>query len=214
MSSQPPPLFVMHPWHAPTLSTNNYESLCCYVEITPQDSVKFELDKATGLLKVDRPQKYSNFCPCLYGFLPKTYSGTLSGQYCSQQTGKANVQGDGDPIDVCILTEKNISHGNILLQARPIGGMRIIDSNEADDKIIAVLEDDLVYASIQDISECPKTILDMIQHYFLTYKATPDHLINSKPAKIEIISLYGKHEAQKVIQLGHKDYLEYFNISE
>lgn len=201
---------VVHPWHGPILTTDNYKTLCCYIEITPQDSVKFELDKGTGLLKVDRPQRYSNFCPCLYGLLPRTYCGNLSGDYSGKQSGKTQIQGDQDPLDVCVLTEKNIVHGNILLQARPIGGLRIIDSGEADDKIIAVLENDLVYGDIQDISDCPATVLDMIQHYFLTYKATPEHLIQAKPAKIEIIGTYGKEEAQHVIQLAHEDYIQVF----
>ncbi|WP_416336392.1 inorganic pyrophosphatase [Chlamydia psittaci] len=208
--SEKPSLSIMHPWHGPILTQDNYESLCCYIEITPQDSVKFELDKATGLLKVDRPQKFSNFCPCLYGLLPRTYCGELSGKYSGEQSLKADIRGDDDPLDVCVLTEKNITHGNILLQAHPIGGLRIIDSGEADDKIIAVLEDDLVFSEMQDISDCPCTVIDMIQHYFLTYKATPEHLINAKPAKIEIVGIYGKKEAQKVIQLAHEDYLNKF----
>ncbi|EPP34807.1 soluble inorganic pyrophosphatase 2 [Chlamydia ibidis] len=202
---------LVHPWHGPELTQNNYQSLCCYIEITPQDSVKFELDKDSGLLKVDRPQKFSNFCPCLYGLLPRTYCGDLSGKYSGEQSCKENISGDGDPLDICVLTEKNITHGNILLQARPIGGLRIIDSGEADDKIIAVLEDDLVFGGIQDISDCPGTVLDMIQHYFLTYKATPEHLMNAKPAKIEIVGIYGKREAEKVIDLAHQDYLNYFS---
>lgn len=201
---------IIHPWHGPELTQDNYESLCCYIEITPQDSVKFELDKLSGLLKVDRPQKFSNFCPCLYGLLPRTYCGELSGKYSGEQSLKENIQGDKDPLDVCVLTEKNITHGNILLQAKPIGGLRIIDSGEADDKIIAVLEDDLVFSEIEDISDCPGTVLDMIQHYFLTYKATPEHLMNAQPAKIEIVGIYGKKEAQKVIQLAHQDYLNAF----
>ncbi|AOQ16042.1 inorganic pyrophosphatase [Chlamydia trachomatis] len=204
------PLSIAHPWHGPVLTRDDYESLCCYIEITPADSVKFELDKETGILKVDRPQKFSNFCPCLYGLLPKTYCGDLSGEYSGQQSNRENIKGDGDPLDICVLTEKNITQGNILLQARPIGGIRILDSEEADNKIIAVLEDDLVYGNIEDISECPGTVLDMIQHYFLTYKATPESLIQAKPAKIEIVGLYGKKEAQKVIRLAHEDYCNLF----
>ena len=204
------PVSIVHPWHGPVLTRDDYESLCCYIEITPQDSVKFELDKESGLLKVDRPQKFSTFCPCLYGLLPKTYCGELSGAYSGQQSNRENIKGDGDPLDVCVLTEKNITHGNILLQARPIGGIRILDSGEADDKIIAVLEDDLVYGALEDISDCPGTVLDMIQHYFLTYKATPESLIQAKPAKIEIVGLYGKKEAQKVIRLAHEDYCNLF----
>ncbi|WP_213357443.1 inorganic pyrophosphatase [Chlamydiifrater phoenicopteri] len=202
--------FIPHPWHGPELSSDNYESLCCYIEITPSDSVKFELDKESGLLKIDRPQKYSNFCPCLYGLLPKTYCGKRSGEFSAQKLNRSDIFGDKDPLDICVLTEKNITQGNILVQARPIGGIRIIDSGEADDKIIAVLEDDLVYGGIADITYCPSTILDMIVHYFLTYKATPDHLMSSGKPKVEVAGVYGKEEAKEVIRLAHEDYMESF----
>lgn len=205
--------FSTHPWHGPILSTDRYATLCCYVEITPQDAVKFELDKDTGLLKVDRPQKFSNFCPCLYGLLPRTYCGERSGKHSAARLNKPELEGDKDPLDVCILTEKNILHGNILVNAKPIGGIRLLDSGECDDKIIAVLEGDLVYGDLQDISQCPRTILDMIQHYFLTYKATPENLLSSQPAKIEISEIYSREEALTVIELAAQDYQDYIQTT-
>ena len=201
------PLSIVHPWHGPVLTRDDYESLCCYIEITPSDSVKFELDKETGLLKVDRPQKFSNFCPCLYGLLPKTYCGDLSGEYSGQQSNRDNIKGDGDPLDICVLTEKNITQGNILLQARPIGGIRILDSGEADDKIIAVLKHDATYNVYNDISELPHIVVDRLRHYFLTYKDMPGE---EGQRKVEITHVYGKEEAYEVIRRSLEDYKNHF----
>lgn len=206
------PSNIVHPWHGITLTKDNYNSVQCYVEVTPSDTVKFELDKETGLLKIDRPQKYSNLCPCLYGLLPKTFSGDKVAAHCSETIHKENIQGDADPLDICILTEKHIPHGNILVTANPIGGFRLIDSNEADDKIIAVLEEDLVYGKYQDISDCPKELLEQIQHYFLTYKASPENLSLCIPGKIRCEGIYGKEEAKKIIDLAHQDYKNIFSI--
>ena len=103
---------IVHPWHGISLSKDNYNSVQRYIEITPFDTVKFELDKESGLLKIDRPQKYSNLCPCLYGLLPRTFCGDRVAAYCSQAIKKENIQGDADPLDICILTE-NIFHMEI-----------------------------------------------------------------------------------------------------
>ena len=81
--------------------------------------------------------------------------------------------GDGDPLDICVLTEKTIPHSDILLTALPIGGLSMADNGEADDKIIAVMRDDAVYGRYTDLKDCPMTLLDRLQHYFLTYKHAP-----------------------------------------
>ena len=123
---------------------------------------------------MDRPQQYSNVCPSLYGFIPRTLCAERVGALCSERTGRPGIHGDGDPMDVCVLTEKEISHGDILVQAVPIGGLRMIDGNEADDKIIAVLSGDAVFGSFADIAQCPAPLVDRLRHYFLTYKQGPD----------------------------------------
>lgn len=200
------PLFRAHPWHGVPLGTNYPEIVTAYIEVGPADSVKYELDKASGILKVDRPQLYSNICPTLYGMLPRTYSGKRVAEYCNRKTGRNDIAGDDDPLDICVLTEKYFPHGDILLQARPIGGIRMIDNGEADDKIIAVMKGDAIYGSWQDISDCPDSILKRIEHYFLTYKMAPDE---TSP-KTEIVAIYGKEEAHQIIQLGVEDYKEKF----
>src|SRR5467141_1634864 len=84
-----------------------------------------------------------------------------------------NIRGDGDPMDICILTEKSMAHANFFLRARPIGGLRMIDGEEADDKIVAVLERDMAYGDLRDIADAPQGVIERLRHYFLTYKQMP-----------------------------------------
>ncbi|MCB1181461.1 MAG: inorganic pyrophosphatase [Chlamydiia bacterium] len=197
-----------HPWHGVSIGDDSPREIHCYVEIVPTDTVKFELDKSTGLLKADRPQKYSNTCPSLYGLVPQTHCGKRVGDYSGKKAKKKNILGDNDPLDVCILTEKEITRGDILITAIPIGGIRAIDGNEADDKIIAVLKGDLVY-NFKDISECPPNLIDRLCHYFLTYKDFPGSDLSEQ--KMEIAAIYGKKEAEEVIRLAQEDYEEHFS---
>jgi len=195
------PQFKAHPWHGISLGAEAPKVVTAFIEVVPSDTVKYEIDKATGYLKVDRPQKFSNIIPALYGFLPKTYCGQQTAEYCMQQTGRTSIIGDGDPLDVCVLTARPITHGDILAQAIPIGGFRMIDGGEADDKIIAILKDDEVYAGWQEIEDVPLAVIDRLKHYFLTYKQLPEN-----PAKCEITTVYGKAEAYEVIGRSQRDY--------
>jgi inorganic pyrophosphatase len=195
-------LFKSHPWHGMPPDDCMPDVLNAYIEIVPNDTVKYEIDKSSGHLKVDRPQKYSNFCPTLYGFIPQTYCGQNVGNYCSEQIGRPGIKGDGDPLDICVLSERSISHGDILLKVIPIGGLRMLDGDEADDKILAVLCNDSVYGHWQDISECPKPLIDRLRHYFLTYKDLPE----SARSSVEITAVYPRTEAVEVINASLKDY--------
>ena len=115
------------------------------------DTVKYEIDKESGYLRVDRPQKFSNVVSALYGFIPQTFCGDKVGEYTQKKTKRKSVKGDGDPIDICVLTEKTLAHGDLLVNALPIGGFRMIDGDQADDKIIAVLQNDTVYGHFKNI---------------------------------------------------------------
>ena len=204
-------LLQAHPWHGIGAGEGAPARVTCYVEIVPTDTVKYELDKASGLLRVDRPQRFSSLCPTLYGFVPQTYCGDSVGALCSERTGRAGIRGDGDPLDVCILTEKSIPKGAFLAQALPIGGLRMIDGDEADDKIIAVLEGDAVYGDLGGVSEIPKTLVDRLRHYFLTYKQIPgeDAPGGKRTAagkQVEITDVYGRDEAHEVIRRSQADY--------
>ncbi len=194
--------FQAHPWHGVSPGEASPEICTCYIEMVPTDTMKYEVDKATGILKLDRPQRYSNQPPSLYGFIPRTLCDARVGQHCSQRTGKANIAGDGDPMDVCVLTEKPIQHGAVLVEAVPIGGFRMIDGNQADDKIIAVLKGDSVYGTWKDIRDVPTPMVDRLRHYFLTYKQMPDSPL---PA-VEIAEVYGREEAQLAIKNSIEDY--------
>lgn len=197
-----PVLHRPHPWHGVSLGADAPAIVTAYIEIVPTDTVKYELDKATGYLKVDRPQKFSNVCPTLYGFLPRTYCGRQVAELCMERTGRTGLVGDGDPMDVCVLTEKSMPRGDILLRAIPIGGLRMIDGGEVDDKIVAVLEIDLVYGESRDIESLPRTLVERMRHYFLTYKDVP----GAEHRNCEITHVYGREEAYAVIRRSQLDY--------
>jgi inorganic pyrophosphatase len=199
-------LFRSHPWHGVSIGKEAPAVVETYVEIVPTDTVKYELDKATGILKVDRPQMYSNVCPSLYGFIPQTLCAEGVGAFCGERTGRTGIVGDGDPMDICVLTEKSVSHGDILVHAIPIGGLRMLDGNEADDKIIAVLQGDGVYGSLREMADCPPALVDRLRHYFLTYKQAPERATRV----VEITHVYGRDEAHEVIRRSYGDYLAHF----
>ncbi|HEX8536752.1 MAG TPA: inorganic diphosphatase, partial [Cystobacter sp.] len=141
MATKNPPThtFQAHPWHGISPGENAPESVTAYIEIVPTDTVKYELDKEAGILRLDRPQRFSSQCPTLYGFIPRTYCDELVAKRCAERSGHKDIKGDGDPLDICVLTEKVIPAGALLVRAVPVGGFRMVDGNEADDKIIAVL---------------------------------------------------------------------------
>jgi inorganic pyrophosphatase len=197
--------YKSHPWHGIDIGANAPDIVTCFIEMVPTDTVKYEVDKVSGYLRIDRPQKYSNVVPALYGFLPRTYSGDRVASMSREKTGRESIVGDGDPIDICVLTEKVISHGNILVASRPIGGFRMLDGNEADDKLIAVLHNDAVYAQYQDISELPEVVVNRLKHYFLTYKDLPGNV-----ADVEITHVYGADEAKELITRSLEDYRKRF----
>lgn len=198
--------FKAHPWHGIETGQEAPTIVTAYIEIIPSDTVKYEVDKPTGHLKVDRPQKFSNIVPALYGFIPKTYCKEEIAKFCMEKTGRTGIIGDGDPLDICVLTEHDITHGDIIVQARIVGGFRMIDNNEADDKIIAVLKQDELYTQWNDIHEMPPSIVNRLGHYFLTYKQFP-----GASQQVEIPHVYGREEAYEVVKASQRDYLKYFS---
>lgn len=193
--------YTSHPWHGIPIGDSAPDNVTAFIEVIPSDTVKYEVDKQSGYLKIDRPQKFSNIVPALYGFIPQTYCKHEVAQLCMDATGRTDIVGDDDPLDICVLTEREITHGNVIVNATPIGGFRMIDGGEADDKIIAVLTKDEVYGQWHDISELPESIVNRLRHYFLTYKQLP-----GEPAKCEITHVYGRTEALEVIRRSQADY--------
>ena len=88
---------------------------------------------------------------------------------------RQDIEGDNDPVDICVLTEKDITHGDIIVKARPIGGFRLLDHNKADDKLIAVLENDAIYGAYKDISDVPPMVIDRD-----VYKRQPETCIANR----------------------------------
>jgi len=202
-----PLLFKPHPWHGISPGREAPDRVQAYIELVPTDAVKYEIDKASGHLKVDRPQLYSSFCPSLYGFIPRTYCGPLVGRHTSETLGRQEIEGDGDPMDICVLTEKPITHGDVLVPAIPIGGIRLADKNQADDKILAVMVGDRQYGDLLDITQLKEATLDGLVHYFLTYKDMPSP---TRARKVEVAAVYGRVEALKVIDYSMQDYAQHF----
>jgi inorganic pyrophosphatase len=190
-----------HPWHGLEPGADAPRVVNAYIEITPFDLMKYEVDKASGYLRVDRPQRTSSQPPSLYGFVPQTYCGERV-----RRLAPGCERGDGDPLDICVISERPINHSEVLLRAVVVGGLKIIDRGEADDKIIAVLEGDYVWGEAQEIGDLPAALLERIEHYFSTYKLVPD-----EPPKIAVTGRYGFQEAAAVIRAAIDDYREMFS---
>lgn len=190
-----------HPWHGIEIGPDAPSELTVFIEIVPGDTVKYEVDKETGYLKIDRPQQYSNVVPANYGFIPRTYCGDGIADLARSGTDILISGGDGDPLDILVLSEHHIPRGDILLKARPIGGFCLVDGGEADDKIIAVLKGDKVYGEYSEIADLPTGIVERIEHYFLTYKSLPD-----ESNRCEIAYSYGREGAYEVIHTAIADY--------
>lgn len=192
--------FRPHPWHGLEVGPEPPQVLNAYIEITPFDLMKYEVDKASGYLRVDRPQRSSAQHPTLYGFVPRTYCG-------ERVAGLAPgaKRGDGDPLDICVFSERTIARNEIIVRCRVIGGLQMIDGGEADDKIISVLENDYVWGESRDIKDVPSVLVERLQHYFLTYKLVPGQL-----PQASIASVYGRSHALKVVRAAMADYEESF----
>ncbi|HEY1889803.1 MAG TPA: inorganic pyrophosphatase [Steroidobacteraceae bacterium] len=187
-----------HPWHGLDPGPECPRVVNAFIEITPFDLMKYEVDKATGYLRVDRPQRTSSHPPSLYGFVPQTYCGERV-----RRLARDCDRGDGDPLDICVISERPITHSEILLRARVLGGLKIIDRGEADDKIVAVLDGDYIWGGAQDLADIPAALLERLEHYFSTYKLVP-----GEPAKIMVVGRYGYEDAARVITAAIEDYRE------
>lgn len=196
-------LLQAHPWHGIGTGDDAPDVVNVFVELVPTDTVKYEVDKHTGHLRLDRPQLFSNVSPAPYGFIPRTWCKERVAALAMEATGRTGVVGDGDPLDICVLSEHTINRGGILVRARPIGGLRLFDRHEADDKVIAVLVDDPAYGNFRDVGDVPRALVDRLRHYFLTYKQIPG---GDAGRVCEITHLYDAATAREVIRRAVADY--------
>jgi inorganic pyrophosphatase len=189
-----------HPWHGLEVGENAPQVVSAFIEVTSFDAIKYEVDKLTGYMRVDRPQRSSSMPPSLYGFIPRTYCGDRIGEL----SPRTDV-GDGDPLDICVLSERPIDRAEVILNARVIGGLHMIDQGEADDKIISVLENDRYYKDINDIGDLPDVLIERLRHYFGTYKLVP-----GKESDVYVDRVYNREEAFRVIEASMADYRDMF----
>jgi inorganic pyrophosphatase len=201
MTDSRPSRYRAHPWHGLPIGPEPPELVNAFIEITPFDLMKYEVDKETGYLRIDRPQRGSSQPPALYGFIPRTYCDREV-----QRLSPKSKRGDGDPLDVCVLSERPIMRSEIIIRARVVGGLQMIDNGDADDKIIAVLDNDHVYGLARDIAELPPVLVERLQHYFSTYKIVPE-----RPNAVKIEMVYGREHACAVIDAASRDYQAAFS---
>ncbi len=173
---------MLHPWHGVEIGKNMPEIITSIIEVPKGSKTKYELDKLSGLLKVDRILYSAVYYPANYGFIPKTY--------CA----------DNDPLDILVLGQEPVVPLSIV-RAKPIGVMKMIDQGEADDKIIAVHVDDPEYAQYNSIDDLPQHVLKTIQRFFEDYK-----VLENKEVKIE--AFLGPEEAKKAIVEARELYEE------
>ena len=164
----------MNIWHDMTPEAIAPNDFTAVIEIPKGSKCKYELDKLTGLLKLDRVLYTSTHYPANYGFIPRTFAD------------------DGDPLDVLVLCSEPV-YPMTLIRVYPIGVMRMIDGGKMDDKVIAIPFSDPSYLGISSIDELPSHIFDEIMHFFSVYK----QLENKQTA---VKSLFGREEAMQIIQ--------------
>lgn len=164
----------MHPWHEVELDEENPDIVPAIIEVPKGSQIKYELDKKSGLVKVDRILYSSVHYPANYGFIPQTY--------CA----------DNDPLDILVLGQESVAP-LCIMRARPIGVMKMIDGGVADDKIIAIHEDDPQYNCYHHIDDLPPHTLKTLQRFFEDYK-----ILENKEVKIE--SFLGPKEAMAILK--------------
>jgi inorganic pyrophosphatase len=177
-------MYVLHPWHGASYGDASPERVNALIEIPQGSRCKYEIDKKTGLLRLDRIIYSSFHYPVNYGFIPQT------------------LGEDGDPLDILVMCSESIQ-ALCLVEATVIGNMQMIDSGEMDDKIIAVATKDPSVNHIKDINELPPHFFAVLKNYFEQYK-----VLENK--KVEIDDFQDKETAYKIIQEATRFYKETF----
>ena len=175
----------MNIWHDMAKEEITPSDFSAVIEISKGSRCKYELDKKTGLLRLDRVLYTATHYPANYGFIPRTYAD------------------DGDPLDVLVLCSEEIIPMT-LVRVYPIGAMRMIDSGKLDDKIIAVPFSDPTYRNIRSIDELPPHIFDEIMHFFSVYK----QLENKQTA---VKTLFNYNEAIEIVKSAIEAYDKMFD---
>jgi len=175
---------VQHPWHEVSIGNNPPESVNAIIEIPRGSKAKYEIDKESGLIKLDRVIYASMYYPLNYGFIPQT------------------LGEDRDPLDIVVLTQVEVVP-RCLISSKVVGVMRMIDRGEADDKIIAVAEQDASVSHIRDVSELPEYLKAELKHFFENYKTLENK-------KVIVDEFLNKEQAMKIINASIDFYKKEF----
>lgn len=188
-----------HPWHGLPVGPEPPSLVYAFIEMTVFDLLKCEVDKPTGYVRIDRTLPSSSLPPAAYGFIPQTY--------CAERIAAlaGTKKGDGDPLDILVVSERQINRAELLAPARVLGGFQLIDRGEADDKIVAVLDSDLIWGRARALDDLPLVLVDRIEHYLRTYKQ-----IAGKKSSLRIARRYGPAHAKRVVRAAMADYLEHY----
>jgi len=189
-----------HPWHGLSAGPDAPDFVSAFIEITPFDTIKYEIDKETGYMRVDRPQRTSSLPPALYGFIPRTFCG--DGVH---RLAPGSKKADEDPLDICVISERPINRNECILKAKVVGVIKMLDGDEADDKIIAVLYNDNIWSQVDEVSQLPDVTVMRLEHYFATYKNIP----GEKP-HVSINGIEGAAQAKLVIRAAMRDYEDHY----
>jgi inorganic pyrophosphatase len=179
-----------HPWHGVQPDFADFE-LTAFIENTPFDEVKYEVDQATGWLKIDGPMPTSSLTPYAYGFVP----GTLIGSRVAKLT--KHRHGDHSAVDVFVISERNLQIPGVLAQVRLVGGIPVHDDLRTDDKLVCVLNNDAAFGHVEDINALPIHIVERICHFL-----SSSSLMQSS----QVGDPYGRARARTLLLAAIEDY--------
>ena len=185
-----------HPWHGVNPRLDDQRFLA-FIETTPFDLMKYELDMKLGLMRIDQPLETSSLPPSAYGFIPRTLCDPRVAQLSSR------LKGDRAPLDVFVLSERSIQHHNVLCEMRVVGGVPLRDENLVDDKLIAVLARDANFGHVQSIAEVPIYLIERITH-FLSQVSLAGAPIVGDP--------FDRARAENLLQAGLEDYAQVYDV--
>jgi inorganic pyrophosphatase len=172
----------MHPVHDIEVPADIATCVPTVIEIPSGSRLKYEVDKPTGLLRLDRVLYSAVHYPANYGFIPRTHAD------------------DGDPLDILVLMQEPVAPLTIV-RARPLGGLRMVDEKGGDDKIVGVCVDDPAYAHYTNVNELPPHIMRELDRFFRDYK-----VLEGKGDQVDVGAMYGQAEAIEVIARSRAAY--------
>ncbi len=184
-----------HPWHGIDPVVRESDRIRVFIETIQFDTMKYEMDRSTGLLMVDQPLQMSSLPPYPYGFVPRSYCGPLVAAICEVSSS------DQSPMDIFVLSERSILERGVIAEVRLVGGFPVLENGRADDKLIAILARDGVLGGVSDVDGVPIASLDRIIHFLRG---------DSMSDAVEVGDPYGRARAERLLDAAFEDYRNVF----